>query len=174
MHAVRFAETFMFCVVTEMVECGEIAGYRSPDWNMWTDSSAAHDAGDRAPVSARFHISSSKGGECFMLLRNGVTVDVLISASGATVYERAVYFVWILCKLTNNLRPCEWVSYYCSVIEVTCYGQDSWDVKQVEMLVNFWAVGSDNGILQLGLAVVDLSFVFVAKTSVLTVILVTF
>jgi len=94
MYAVRFAETFMFCVVTEMVECGAIAGYWSADWNVWTDSSAAHDAGDRAPVSARLHISSSKGGECSMLLRNGVTIEVvLISSSGATVYERGVHSV---------------------------------------------------------------------------------
>jgi len=61
---------------------------------MRTDSSAAHDAGDRAPVSARLHISSSKGGECFMLLRNSVTVEVVfISASCATVYERGVHSV---------------------------------------------------------------------------------
>jgi len=94
LYAVRFAETFTFCVVTEMVECGAIAGYWSAYWNMWTDSSAAHDAGDRAPVSARLHISSSKGGKCFTLLRNGVTVEVvLISASGATVYKRDVHSV---------------------------------------------------------------------------------
>ena len=77
MYAVCFAETFMFCVVTEMVECGAIAGYWPADWNMWTNSSAAHDAGHRAAVSARLHISSPKGGECFMLLRNGVTVEVV-------------------------------------------------------------------------------------------------
>lgn len=58
------------------------------------------------------------------------------------------------------------MSHYCCVIEVTCYGQDGWHAKPAEMLVYFWAVGSDDGMLLLGLTVVDLSFLCVANTTV--------